>query len=42
LISACSREMEEVAALRRDLENRMRQLDERKDQLARIAALLLD
>ncbi|KAK1652499.1 hypothetical protein QYE76_070304 [Lolium multiflorum] len=42
LISACSREMEEVAALRRDLENRMRQLDERKDQLARIASLLLD
>jgi hypothetical protein len=34
--------MEEVAALRRDLENRMRQLDERKDQLERIASVLLD
>ena len=42
LISACSREMEEVAALRRDLENRLRQLDDRKDQLVRIASLLLD
>ncbi|KAM3315773.1 hypothetical protein ACQJBY_034105 [Aegilops geniculata] len=40
LISRCSREMEEVAALRRDLENRARRLDERKDQLVRIASLL--
>uniref|UniRef100_A0ACD5XI41 Uncharacterized protein n=1 Tax=Avena sativa TaxID=4498 RepID=A0ACD5XI41_AVESA len=42
LNSACSREMEDVAALRSDLENRIRQLDERKDQLVRIASLLLD
>uniref|UniRef100_A0ACD5TVA5 Uncharacterized protein n=1 Tax=Avena sativa TaxID=4498 RepID=A0ACD5TVA5_AVESA len=42
LNSACSREMEEVAALRSGLENRIRQLDEQKDQLVRIASLLLD
>ncbi|KAM3230998.1 hypothetical protein ACQJBY_061264 [Aegilops geniculata] len=40
LISTCSREMEEVAALRRDLEYRARRLDERRDQLDRIASLL--
>ncbi|EMS51495.1 hypothetical protein TRIUR3_07777 [Triticum urartu] len=40
LISRCSREMEEVAALRRGLENRARRLDERKDLLVRIASLL--
>ncbi|KAI4994879.1 hypothetical protein ZWY2020_034782 [Hordeum vulgare] len=40
LISRCSREMEEVAALRRGLENRARRLDELKDQLVRIASLL--
>ncbi|VAI09614.1 unnamed protein product [Triticum turgidum subsp. durum] len=40
LISRCSREMEEIAALRRDLENRARRLDERKDQLVRIASFL--
>uniref|UniRef100_A0ACD5WX22 Uncharacterized protein n=1 Tax=Avena sativa TaxID=4498 RepID=A0ACD5WX22_AVESA len=42
LNSACSREMEKLAAMRSDLENRIRQLDERKDQLVRIASLLLD
>lgn len=42
LIAECSREMEEVAALRRDLENRTMQLDAHKGQLVRIASLLLD
>lgn len=42
LIAECSREREEVAALRRDLENRTMQLDAHKGQLVRIASLLLD
>ncbi|KAL6867725.1 hypothetical protein ACP4OV_015749 [Aristida adscensionis] len=41
LISECSREMEEVAAMRRELENRERQLGAHREQLVRLLSPLL-
>ncbi|TVU48176.1 hypothetical protein EJB05_07803, partial [Eragrostis curvula] len=42
LISECSQQMEQIAALKRDLENRERQLVARREQLVLLVSLALD
>lgn len=42
MIAECDREMEEIAAVERDLERRRRQVFERRGHLVRQASLLLD